>query len=75
MSRKASEFTQAIRKICQEHNFNITYADARPILLKMGFKLAKEPEDKSDNYKAFEEKEKVIFLKRKKKLLNTTRSL
>lgn len=69
MSRKASEFTQAIRKICEEHNFNITYADARPILSKMGFKLAKEPEEKSDNYKLFEDKRKGSFPKKEEEVV------
>jgi hypothetical protein len=69
MSRKASKFTQAIRKICEEHNFNITYADARPVLSKMGFKLAKEPEDKSENYKSFEDKRKGSFPKKEEEVV------
>jgi hypothetical protein len=54
MARKASKLTKAIRSLCQETDFKVTYSEARPILQKMGFKIAQEPSGKSDNYKIWE---------------------
>ncbi len=55
MARKASEFTKAIRRLCEKTNFGITYATARPRLIRMGIKIAAEPPKKSDLYKQWEE--------------------
>lgn len=56
MARKASEMTKAIRKLCIDSNFKITHAEARPILSKLGFKIAREPAEKSEEYKKWEAK-------------------
>jgi hypothetical protein len=55
MARKASEFTKAIRRLCEKTNFGITYATARPRLIRMGIEVAPEPPKKSDVYKKWEE--------------------
>lgn len=63
MARKASDITKAIRKICIDSNFKITHAEARPLLAKLGFKIAKEPGEKSENYKKWEAKRKGHYPK------------
>ena len=63
MARKAGEMTKAIRKLCVDSNFQITHAEARPLLVKLGFKVAKEPAEKSDSYKKWEAKKKGPYPK------------
>jgi hypothetical protein len=63
MARKAGEVTKAIRKLCVQSNFKITHAEARPLLAKLGFKIAKEPADKSEDYKKWEAKRKGHYPK------------
>jgi hypothetical protein len=53
MSRQASPKTAFIRKLLDESNGEITHADARPLLKKEGFDIAKEGGDdfeKESNY-------------------------
>ena len=69
MSRKAGEMTKAIRKLCVESNFKITHAEARPLLAKLGFKIAKEPVEKSEDYKKWEAKRKGHYPKGSEKSL------
>lgn len=54
MARKASDLTVAIRTLCEKTNFAITYAQARPKLLAMGFQLADEPAEKTEVYATWE---------------------
>lgn len=55
MAREASKLTQAIRQLCDETNFEITYATGRPRLAKMGLELAAAPnENMNDDVAAFE---------------------
>jgi hypothetical protein len=55
MARQASEFTKAIRQLCDETNFSITYSQAREKLVEMGFEVASEqPSEKSEQYRQWE---------------------
>lgn len=54
MSREASDLTKSIRRLCEETNFSITHAQARPKLAEMGFSIAPEPAEKTDAYKQWE---------------------
>ena len=55
MSRPASEYTQAIRNLLDERNGDLTHAEARPLLAKLGFEIAVEPPGKSDAFGQFEQ--------------------
>lgn len=55
MARVASDLTKAIRRLCDETNFAITHAQARPKLVAMGFPIAAEPGEKSEVYRIWED--------------------
>lgn len=69
MGREASDLTKAIRKLCQQTNFRITHSEARSHLRRMGFKIAPEPPEKSENYKRWEAKRTGKYPKEPEKLL------
>lgn len=54
MAKPISELTRAIRQLCDETGGNITHAQARPRLAEMGFEIAEEPVEKTEDLKAFE---------------------
>jgi len=55
MSRPAGEYTLAIRTLLDERNGELTHAEARPLLSKLGFDIAVEPPGKSDAFSQFEQ--------------------
>jgi hypothetical protein len=55
MARVASELTKAVRRLCDETNFAITYAQARPKLIALGLPVAAEPSEKSEAYRVWED--------------------
>jgi hypothetical protein len=57
MSREASELTQAIRQLLDETNGEITHSEARAKLTKLGFDLAEEMPEKSEEFSAWEQYE------------------
>jgi len=57
MSRPASEYTQAIRTILDEKNGELTHAEARPLLAKLGFDIVAEPPSMSDAFSKFDQYE------------------
>ncbi len=57
MSRPASEYTQAIRNLLDEKNGELTHAEARPLLAKLGFDIAAEPPSMSDAFSKFDQYE------------------
>lgn len=69
MGREASDLTKAIRKLCQQTDFRITHSEARSHLRRMGFKIAPEPQEKSENYKRWEAKRTGKYPKEPEKLL------
>lgn len=69
MGREASELTKAIRKLCQQTDFRITHSEARSHLRRMGFKVAPEPPEKSENYKRWESKRTGKYPKEPENLL------
>jgi hypothetical protein len=54
MSRTASKYTLDIRQLL-DSNPELTHADARPMLAKLGHEIAVEPPEKSEAYLQFEQ--------------------
>ena len=61
MAKEASALTQAIRSLCDETGGDITHAESRPRLKKMGFDVVPDPGRRSANLRALDEYDGIDF--------------